>query len=413
MEATVEITATVKNVPAIRFPEFEGRWALKRFGTIVKRVSEPVKVKPDTLYQQIGIRSHGKGLFHKEFVDGKTLGNKRVFWVKEDALIVNIVFAWEQAVAKTTSGEIGMIASHRFPMYMPVNNQSDINYLLYFFLTKKGKFLLELASPGGAGRNKTLGQKEFENLKFAIPTLSEQKKIASFLTIVDYKVQQLRKKKELLEKYKKGVMQQIFSQQIRFKDDNGNEFPEWEEKKLVELCDVAKSGGTPTSTKKEYYDGDIPFLSISDMTAQGKYLEYTSNQISQLGLKNSSAWIIPVNTIIYSMYASVGFVSISKIPLATSQAVLNLIINKEYNTEFVYYSLVKIQESIAKFITTGTQGNLNAQTVKGFLLKMPSIEEQTKIVNFLSSIDNKLNYTSKQLKQAQQFKKGMLQQLFV
>ena len=150
----------MSNIPALRFPDFEDDWQLKKIGTLTERVSNPVDVQDKELYSQIGIRSHGKGIFYKEAVSGKSLGNKRVFWVKENTFIVNIVFDWEQAVAKTTEKEIGMIASHRFPMYSPVDTQSNLDYLLHFFLTRKGKSLLELASPGGAGRNKTLGQKE-------------------------------------------------------------------------------------------------------------------------------------------------------------------------------------------------------------------------------------------------------------
>jgi type I restriction enzyme S subunit len=146
----------LKKVPNIRFPEFKTNWESRKFGDLTQRISNPVTVELDEIYQQIGIRSFGKGIFYKEFVDGKTLGNKRVFWVLENCLIVNIVFAWEQAVAKTTTSEVGMIASHRFPMYMPVEKVSDLDYLLHFFLTPKGKTLLTLASPGGAGRNKTL-----------------------------------------------------------------------------------------------------------------------------------------------------------------------------------------------------------------------------------------------------------------
>lgn len=137
----------LKMTPNIHFPQFQKDWKPKRFGDLTERISVPVDVKLDEMYQQIGIRSHGKGIFHKELVDGKSLGNKRVFWVQENCLIVNIVFAWEQAVAKTTANESGMIASHRFPMYEPVKNESDLDYLLQFFLTKKGKKLLEIASP--------------------------------------------------------------------------------------------------------------------------------------------------------------------------------------------------------------------------------------------------------------------------
>ncbi len=225
------------NIPELRFPEFKSEWKIKKFGELTERISNPVKVELDKMYQQIGIRSHGKGIFHKEFVDGKTLGNKRVFWVKENVLIVNIVFAWEQAVAKTTTNEIGMIASHRFPMYLPIKTQSDLDYLLCFFLTKRGKSLLELASPGGAGRNKTLGQKEFENLKFLIPEVAEQNKIALFLSAIESKLNALKQKKSLLEQYKKGVMQKIFSQELRFKDENGKEFPKWKASPLKDLLD--------------------------------------------------------------------------------------------------------------------------------------------------------------------------------
>ena len=202
-------------------------------------------------------------------------------------------------------------------------------------------------------------------------------------------------------------------QQIRFKDDNGNAYPDWEEKRLGDVCGTAKSGGTPRSTTKEFYGGRIPFLAISDITKQGKYLTSASKKISQLGIDNSASWIVPVNTIIYSMYASVGFVSINKIPLATSQAVINLIPKNGYSVEFIYYHLVELKKTIHKFIETGTQGNLNAQTVKSLILNIPSMPEQQKIADFLTSIDNKIEQVSSQLAQAKAFKKGLLQQMFV
>ena len=245
------------------------------------------------------------------------------------------------------------------------------------------------------------------------PSYQEQQKIAAFLTAVDNKIEQLSKKKALLGEYKKGLMQQIFSQAIRFKADDGSEFPEWKERRLGDVCSKAKSGGTPRSTTKEYYDGDIPFLAISDITRQGKYLTSASKKISQLGIDNSASWIVPIDTIIYSMYASVGFVSINKIPLATSQAVINLIVKDGYSIEFIYYHLIEVKKTIHKFIETGTQGNLNAQTVKSLILNIPSLPEQAKIANFLSSIDTKIEQVGKQLDESKQFKKALLQQMFV
>ena len=185
-------------------------WKVRSISDVLEKVSTPVEIKSTELYREIGIRSHGKGIFHKEPTSGKSIGNKRVFHIEPDCLVVNIVFAWEQAVAKTSSAELGMIASHRFPMFKPKTNRCDINYILYFFKTKKGKYLLELASPGGAGRNKTLGQSEFAKLRFTMPPIEEQQKIASYLSAIDTKIEKVAEQIEQTQEFKKGLLQQMF-----------------------------------------------------------------------------------------------------------------------------------------------------------------------------------------------------------
>jgi type I restriction enzyme, S subunit len=198
----------------LKFKDDSGKpfpqWKEMEVKKILKRYSDPVIVDSEKFYSQIGIRSHNKGISHKEPVQGKTLGNKRVFWIKEDLLTLNIVFAWERAVAKTSKNEIGMIASHRFPMYKPVVGVLDLDYILYFFLTPRGKYYLELASPGGAGRNKTLGQTEFENLKFKIPSFKEQLKISSFLNSIDKQIEFATQQIEQSVKFKDGILQNMF-----------------------------------------------------------------------------------------------------------------------------------------------------------------------------------------------------------
>ena len=100
-------------------------WNFIKIDDILEKVGKKVEVSKESNYQQIGIRSHGKGIFHKEAVTGEELGNKTVFWVEKDCFIVNIVFAWEQAIARTTDAEVGMICSHRFPMYRSKNNKEN------------------------------------------------------------------------------------------------------------------------------------------------------------------------------------------------------------------------------------------------------------------------------------------------
>lgn len=187
------------------------KWKIKSLKEILIPVRKSLTPQKDELYQQIGIRSHTKGIFYKDKVSGATLGDKRVFWIEPNCFIVNIVFAWEHAIAKTTENEIGMIASHRFPMFKPKDNLLDINYLLYYFKSPRGKSLLGLASPGGAGRNKTLGQSEFINLQIPIPSLNEQIAIAQVLNVADNEVRVLRSKLDKLKEQKKGLMQVLLT----------------------------------------------------------------------------------------------------------------------------------------------------------------------------------------------------------
>lgn len=161
------------------------KWTYCTISDCLEKMDSPVDVEPNTLYTQIGIRSHGMGLFYKEPISGKELGNKAVFWIIPNCFILNIVFAWEQAIGKTTEKERGMIGSHRFPMYHPINDAVDIDYLLYYFMTKRGTDILEAASPGGAGRNRTLGQDRFMKSKILLPSIGEQKKIAEILSTQD------------------------------------------------------------------------------------------------------------------------------------------------------------------------------------------------------------------------------------
>tara|TARA_R110001592_G_scaffold162584_2_gene395975 strand:+ start:100022 stop:101299 length:1278 start_codon:yes stop_codon:yes gene_type:complete len=190
-------------------------WELKHILDITQRVKKSITPEPETLYREIGIRSHCKGIFHKEEVTGASLGNKSVFWIQPDCFVVNIVFAWEHAIAKTTEAEVGMIASHRFPMYKPKKGVLDLDFLLYYFKTARGKHLLGLASPGGAGRNKTLGQGEFAKLKIPVPSLAEQKRIVAVLSEADREIELLKQQIVTLKEQKKGLMQKLLTGEIR------------------------------------------------------------------------------------------------------------------------------------------------------------------------------------------------------
>ena len=166
-------------------------------------------------------------------------------------------------------------------------------------------------------------------------------------------------------------------------------------RRLDTLFNKGKAGGTPPSTNKDYYGGDIPFLSINDITRQGKYISSTDNYISKLGLENSSAWIIPANSLILSMYASVGLAAINTIPVTTSQAMFAMQLKDLKDIDFLYYYLNYFRyRHIHKYIETGTQSNINADIVRGIMIPDYGATRNIKISNYLLAIDIKIDNES-------------------
>lgn len=188
---------------------------------VLEKISDPVIPSANEMYREIGVRSHGKGVFHKEPVSGESLGNKRVYRVVPGCLTVNIVFAWERAVAITTEREDGMIASHRFPMFRPNPDRLLAEYALLYLLSKKGSEALELASPGGAGRNRTLSQTGLLKNLIPLPSVPEQRRVVTFVQTADREIGLLRKQLEALKQQKKGLMQKLLTGEVRVKLPKG------------------------------------------------------------------------------------------------------------------------------------------------------------------------------------------------
>lgn len=410
-----------KNIPTLRFPEFNDKWKERKIKEITQRHVNPVEVIPDNYYREIGIRSHGKGLFHKEPILGEELGNKRVFWIKENAFIVNIVFGWEQAVGKTTEKEIGMIASHRFPMYLPRDNKSSIDFLLYFFLTPKGKSLLELASPGGAGRNKTLGQKEFDNVKFYIPEILEQQKIASFLKELDTKIEQLKNKKHFLEKYKKGIVQKIFSRQMRFTDEDGNSFPDWEEKKLGEIGNFQTS-----SIDKLYNENENEVLLVNYMNVYRheninnetikSYQKVTAkdSQIQSCNLKRGDILFTPSSETPSDIgHSVVIFEDLEKAVFSYHLMRFRPKIEIDILYSHYFCNIPSVLKQLSKLATGSTRFTISVKSFSNVEVSLPSLAEQSKIAHILMSIDEKIQIVKVEIDKTKEYKKGLMQKMFV
>ena len=265
---------------------------------------------------------------------------------------------------------------------------------------------LQSKTSGLAKSQTNISQKILGEVLLKLPSKEEQTKIASFLSAVDEKISQLTKKHELLSQYKQGMMQKLFSQQLRFKADDGSEFREWEDKKLGEISKTF-SGGTPQSSNKSFYEGTIPFIKSGEISKNT-----TEQCINDLALEKSSAKLVKKGDLLYALYgATSGQVAISQIDGAINQAVL--CIRSELNTKYLLNFLLLKKEEILTTYLQGGQGNLSASILKEIYIPTPCLAEQTKIANFLSAIDQKIEVVAQQIEQAKTWKKGLLQQMFI
>lgn len=319
-----------------------------------------------------------------------------------------VVLSRDAGIGKSGVMAEPMAVSQHFIAWKCDNSEKLNSWFLYNWL-QLNKTEFERQAVGST--IKTIGLPYFKKLKIAVPPYSEQKKIAQILSTWDRAISTTEQLLANSQQQKKALMQQLLTGKKRLLDKNGVRFSgEWKKVTLDSVADM-NSGGTPKSSIEEYYGGDIPWVSIADMTKHGKWISSTERNISELGLANSSARLYPENTILYAMYASIGECSIAKVPLCSSQAILGIRPKKSLYFEFLYFFLVSLKDEIKLQGQQGTQANLNAGMVKGFSLRLPCIEEQQKIADVLSTTDQEIAALQQKLDALKQEKKALMQQL--
>lgn len=357
------------------------------FRDILERVEVPVNVEPDKEYVQIGIRSHGKGLFYKEPVLGKALGNKQVFWIQPNCFILNVVFAWEQAITKTTENEIGMIGSHRFPMYRPKNDLVDINYLIYYFLTKRGTDILEAASPGGAGRNRTLGQERFLKSKITLPTLPEQQKIAAILSTQDKVIELKEKLLAQKQQQKKYLMQQLLTGKKRLPGFNG----EWQFAKLENVSKYSASAASFKTYESHLGCGPYP---VYDATGCFGNIDFYENEQPYISIVKDGA--------------GAGRVALCKAKSSTI-GTLGCIFANDIDLLYLFYWMSAVDFQI--YSNGSTIPHVYYKDYKNVQVHLPCRLEQEAIVEILSTADHEIELLQKSIEAEKQKKKALMQLL--
>lgn len=200
-----------------RLKGFENtKWKIQPLENFIKPIVREVS-KPSTPYLGIGLRSHGKGTFLKYDEQPEKNSMDKFYVVRPNDLIVNITFAWEQAIAIVRPEDDGALASHRFPTYTFIEEKGHPDFFRFFILQPRMKFMLEMISPGGAGRNRVMSKSDFIKLEFLLPDYKEQTAIAQVLQAADKEITLLKAKAEKLRELKKGLMQQLLTGKIRLK----------------------------------------------------------------------------------------------------------------------------------------------------------------------------------------------------
>ena len=381
----------MSKVPKLRFKEFSGEWEEKKLNDVglITTGSTPstsiseyyggerLFVSPVDIQGNRYINKTKTTLTELGFSKGRKVVKDSVCFVCIGSTIGKVAQLTEDSL---TNQQINCITA----------NNKNFNDFVYSLLELKASKIKLLA---GEQALPQINKSDFSKLKFYLPSLQEQEKIASFLISIDTRIEQLTKKEELLQQYKKGVMQKIFNQEIRFKDDDGSEFCDWEEKKLGDILDYIQ----PTKylvKDTEYNDSyTIPVL--------------TAGKTFILGYTNETDGVFENNlpVIIFDDFTTANkFVNF---PFKAKSSAMKILVSKNNNIKFIYEAIQMIKYEV---------GGHERHWISKFSflnIFIPCIEEQTKIANFLSSIDSKIEEVKKQLNSTKEFKKALLQQMFV
>lgn len=390
--------------PKLRFSEFEDNWSKEKISNLGIKVIDGDRGKnypngKDFTEEGFCLFLNAKNVTKKGFAFDDTS-----FISKEKDELLRKGKLKRNDIILTTRGSVGHIAFYdtnitydhiriNSGMVLLRNEKKSIidNRYFYKYLNslQLQRYILKVAF-GSAQPQLTV--KEIYNFSLSFPNLPEQQKIASFLTDVDDKITKLTKKKKLLEQYKKGIMQKIFSQELRFKDDAGNEFPKWSFKKLGKISNIT----TGSSNRQDSgLDGEFTFFDRSE------------------DIRTSSRYLFDGEAIIVAGEGS-DFIPkyfVGKFDLhQRTYAIMNF---KDSVSKYLYYCIHFHRKYFLSQAVGSTVKSLRLPMFEKMPIKLPVIEEQLKIANFLSDIDVKIEALSTKLENSKAFKKGLLQQMFV
>ena len=387
----------MSNVPKLRFKEFSGEWEEKLFKNIVDIVGGGT---PDTTKEEYwngNIQWFTPTEIKSKYISNSKRTITELGLKKSSAKILPI--GTLLLSTRATIGDVGIAVNEcttnqGFQSLITKDNSN--NEFLYNWITTNKKEFLRKAS---GSTFLEISKKEIEKISISIPSKPEQERIASFLTSVDIKIEQLTKKEQLLQQYKKSVMQKIFNQEIRFRADDGSEFCDWEEKKVSDIFDVTRGYVLAVTNMSEVKTDEFKYPVYSSQTKNKGLTGYYNQYLYE----NSITWTTDG--------ANAGDVNFRQGKFYCTNVCGVLKSDKGYANECIAQILNSVTKKYVSYVGNPKLMNNTMGSIKIFVPS--SIEEQTKIANFLLSIDSKIEQVQKQLNSTKEFKKALLQQMFV
>jgi type I restriction enzyme S subunit len=432
--ATTHIKIEKQLAPQLRFKEFDGEWEKDILKTRIDSIDSgwsPQCEEYPALNEEWGVLKttavvwEGFNQNANKKLPEKLEPRPNLQVVKEDILITRAGPTSRVGVTVYVNEVRSKLMLSDKLIRLKVNYITSSLFLSISLGNRDAQKQLVSKSSGLAESQTNISQKILLNTKLLFPKLPEQKKIASFLSAVDEKIQQLTKKKALLEQYKKGVMQQLFSGQLRFKDENGKAYPDWEEKRLggiVEIMTDFVAAGSFESLRNNVtvYDelNHALYVRLTDLRhgLKHKSLKYVDKSSFEFLAKSN---LYGGELLLANIGANVGDVYLMPFNIGHATIAPNMIVIREninkFHSTYLFYHLNSHggKKEINKAISGSGQPKLSKTDFKKLKLKLPSLFEQQKIATYLSGIDTKIESVNTKITQTQTFKKGLLQQLFV
>lgn len=389
-------------------------WKSYRFGELLDQIQRRVHLQPDETYDLVTVKRSRGGIGSRGKLRGSQISVTSQFKIAKGDFLISKRQIVHGACGVVSSEFDGAVVSNEYSVLRCKPN-IDLAFLQYLSHSVYFQQTCFHSSIGVHIEKMIFKLDEWFKWPVNIPTLPEQQKIAAFLGAVDAKLAALAAKQAALGRFKAGLMQKLFSQQLRFTQDDGRAFPDWEEKRLGDLTKWS-SGGTPSKDNESFWDGDIPWVSALAMhqpIVSDAPLKVTLAAIGR------GTRITPSGSILLLVRGSMLYnripVCVTTREVAFNQDVKALVSNKQISNSFLFYWL-SAKESLLMSMVTGTgigAGKLETSEVQDMVVDLPHADEQQKIANALSALDAKIQALTDQVAKLQTFKKGLLQQMFV